>query len=271
MEVRLFFWAQGAGREARGSDAARDKGIVCVSRSFDFGSLVSRLSGTADEWRMAIGNERRLRGGNSIAPSAYAEPILASSATRPATASHPARRGCQQFPLERHLTHGGVGRRIHPADYAPEAKRRNAILHLLHGQVSANSEKPRPGHAQLHKNTTAPRQEAISSRCLDEQRRSTYLSHLEASATKTVAAAVPASKGGSAAVAALVEQGNYRRHSQSDASGEVDFVSPVRKGFQNNTAEYVAMLLRYAKVQEARSPSFRRKSPPPICIPAKAA
>jgi hypothetical protein len=79
--------------------------------------------------------------------------------------------------------------------------------------------------------------------------------------------------GGNSACHGAVEedQRRYRRHCLSDVSGEVEFVSPVRKGFQNDTAEYVAMLLRYAKVQEARSPSFRRKIPPPICIPAKAA
>jgi hypothetical protein len=85
-----------------------------------------------------------------------------------------------------------------------------------------------------------------------------------------MAAAVPAAAWGCNSVAEE-EPGKYRRHSLSNVSGEIETVSPVRTGFQNHTAEYVAMLLRYAKVQEAGSPSFRRKSPPPIRIPAKAA
>ena len=126
-----------------------------------------------------------------------------------------------------------------------------------------------------HEHTTALRQAARAAYAnVNERHPSAYLSSLEASAFKmppaaAPPAAVPAATGGN--VATEAGQGKYRRNSLSDSSGEVDFVSPVRKGFQNNTAEYVAMLLRYAKVQEARSPSFRKKSPPPICIPAKAA
>ena len=126
-----------------------------------------------------------------------------------------------------------------------------------------------------HEHSTALRQAARAAYAnVNERHPSAYLSSLEASAFKmppaaAPLAAVPAATGGN--VATEAGQGKYRRNSRSDSSGEVDFVSPVRKGFQNNTAEYVAMLLRYAKVQEARSPSFRKKSPPPICIPAKAA
>ena len=51
-----------------------------------------------------------------------------------------------------------------------------------------------------------------------------------------------------------------------DVDGEFDLMSPVRRGFYT-TAEYVAMLLRYASAQDARSPSFRQKRPTPIRIP----
>ena len=160
-------------------------------------------------------------------------------------------RGYQQRNVARY---GGAGRRIHPIDCAPA----------------------RSTHIEPHQNTKSLRQAAragIGVCSLDSNQPLTYLGRLGASVAKTVVPAAMEAWGGNSACHGAVEedQRRYRRHCLSDVSGEVEFVSPVRKGFQNDTAEYVAMLLRYAKVQEARSPSFRKKSPPPICIPAKAA
>ena len=231
-------------------------------KSFELGSIVARLSDAGR--RMAIANERR-RGRNRIASGAYEETSLAtlskplSHAPSPPVALipkrtlHSAPRTCQQ--LETTSRHGGASRRVapHPTDCASA----------------------RPVHPPPHQDTTAPHPAAragrIGSGAERHGRASTYLSILEARAAKAMEAAVPASKDCNAAAEAAPSTYGLGARCLSDALVRVDFVSPVRKGFQNNTAEYVAMLLRYAKVQEARSPSFRRKSPPPICIPAKAA
>jgi hypothetical protein len=59
--------------------------------------------------------------------------------------------------------------------------------------------------------------------------------------------------------------------SDSSLDLEVDFVSPVRACFANDSAAYVAMLLRYQKFKDSKTPSFRKKSPPAILLPARAA
>lgn len=237
-------------------------------KSFEIGSLVARLSNASR--RVAIPNKRHPRSGSTHAGATHTIYVQAttrasadSSNSRASAAglirgAHPlaaVRRGCQQLEA---VQNGCGGRRIHPADCALHRG-----VHALLGKVAADSEEPRSWHVKPQNNTTAPRQASIGSQ--GHQQRSTCLDYVDRSSEKMASA--PQAWG----YDSVVEEahGKYRR--LNNVSGEIETVSPVRTGFQNHTGEYVAMLLRYAKVQEAGSPSFRKKRPSPIRIPAKAA